>query len=310
MSGFVRFLIRRLVHSLITLLAISILVFITIRLSGNPAAAMLASGNATKGAIHKLSVALGLNKPLWVQYVHFLAQALHGNLGISYFTKQPVSGLIASRFWLTFYLAIVSTLFSLAIAIPLGIIAALNRGTLIDLFIRIFSLLGVSFPNFWLGIMMILIFAVDLHWFPASGSGHLTSIVLPALTLGMILAGILARLVRSTLLETLHQDYVRTAHAKGVSKLWVILKHAFRNTLIPLITFIGLQFGTLLGGVVIIENVFAWPGLGQLALSAVQNRDYPIVQGVVIFFAAMLIFTNFLVDVSYAFIDPRIKVGE
>jgi len=198
----------------------------------------------------------------------------------------------------------------LLIALPVGVLSAVKKGSGIDFFGRIFALLGLSFPNFWLGIMFILIFAVQLRWFPASGYEGIRYLVLPAFTLGLILSGILARLIRSSMLEVLNQQYISTARSKGIKEWLVIVKHALRNALIPTVTFIGLQFGTLLGGTVIIEQVFSWPGVGRLLIDAVSQRDFPVIQGAVIYLALIMVLVNLIVDISYSFIDPRIKVGE
>lgn len=306
--GIAVYTIKRLLSSIISLVVISIVVFITIRISGNPVVAMLGGGNPTKQAIQQLTHALGLDQPLWVQYWQFVQGVLHGNLGTSYVTGEPVAYMIYTRIGATLELAIAGAAIGILISIPLGIVSALRRNSLIDFVSRVFALLGISFPNFWLGIVFILLFAVDLHWLPASGDSGPMSLVLPAFTLGLILAGIQSRLVRNSFLEILRQEYIRTARAKGLPNSMVVWKHAFRNALIPVITFTGQQFASLLGGIFFIEEVFSWPGLGTLSLGAVESRDFALVQGVVLVFAAMLILVNFLVDVSYVLVDPQIKL--
>lgn len=306
--GIAVYTMKRLLSSIVSLVVISIVVFITIRISGNPVVAMLGGGNPTRQAIQQLTHALGLDQPLWVQYWQFVQGVLRGNLGTSYVTGEPVAYMIYSRIGATLELAFSGAFIGILISIPLGIISALHRNSLIDFVSRVFALLGISFPNFWLGIVLILLFAVDLHWLPASGDSRPASLVLPAFTLGLILAGIQSRLVRNSFLEVLRQEYIRTARAKGLPNRTVIWKHAFRNALIPVITFTGQQFASLLGGIFFIEEVFSWPGLGTLSLTAVESRDFTLVQGVVLVFAAMLIFVNFLVDVSYVLVDPQIKL--
>ena len=306
--GLAGYIIRRIFHALAVLFVVTLIVFVTIRLTGDPAAAMLQSGQPTKQAIDALRHALGLDRPIWVQYYLFVVGVLHGNLGVSYATGQPVSSLIASRLGATAVLAVAGILVGALIAFPVGIISALRPNTAIDLAGRVFALFGISFPNFWLGIMLITIFSVGLHWFPASGYGTVQSLVLPAVTLGLILAGIQSRLIRSSLLETLRQDYVRTARAKGLVERVVIFRHALRNALIPVVTYMGSTFGLLLGGIVFVEVVFAWPGIGSLALTAVEQRDFPLVQGIVIVTAAILVLMNLLVDLSYLLLDPQIHL--
>jgi peptide/nickel transport system permease protein len=250
---------------------------------------------------------MGLDQPLPLQYLRYLGNLLHGDFGTSYYYQTSALGLVLDHLPATILLTTSSMLVSLLIAFPLGILAATHRNTLIDFAGRVFALLGISFPNFWLGIMLILVFAVRLNWLPPSGSGSFEYLVLPSLTLGLILAGITTRLVRSSVLEVMGEDYVRTARAKGLPRRRILTKHIVRNALLPVVTYVGLQFGTLLGGAVIVEQVFAWPGVGQLALGAVNQGDFPVVQASVLVLASMLITVNLLVDLSYAFIDPRIQ---
>ena len=231
------------------------------------------------------------------------------DFGESFRSGTPVIGLITERLGATLVLALGGIIVAVLIAFPVGIISAVKRGTPVDFFGRIFSLIGISFPNFWLGIMLILIFAVHLKWLPSSGFDGLSSLILPSITLGMILSGILARLIRSSMLEVMNQQYMSTARSKGISEWSVIIKHGFRNALLPTITFLGLQFGSLLGGTVIVEQVFSWPGIGRLIIDAINQRDYPVIQGGVIFLAIIMVAVNLIVDLSYTLIDPRIKAG-
>lgn len=308
-TGILGYVIRRLLVAVLALLVITTVVFVTIRLTGSPVAAMLGSGNPSKQAVIALTKQLGLNKPLWVQYWVFLqGVVLHGNLGTSFATGQPVSYLIMTHMPATILLAVSGSVVGIVVALPIGLLSAVRRNSWIDFLGRVFALVGISFPNFWLGMMLILVFSVGLHWFPASGYGSLSSLVLPAVTLGLILAGINARLIRSSVLEILGRDYIRTARAKGLSSRSVIMRHALRNALVPIVTYVAQQFALLLGGIVFVEVVFAWPGIGTLSLTAVETRDFPLVQGVVLAFAALLVLVNLLTDLSYVLIDPQIRL--
>lgn len=284
--------------------------FFAIRLTGDPAVAMFqGAGEPSKEALDQIRKALGLDKPLWQQYLLFIGDMLTGDLGVSFRSQQPVFQLIMERMGATLTLAFAGIFVAVLIAFPVGILSAVKRGSFMDMFGRIFSLIGISFPNFWLAIMLILIFAVNLQWLPASGYNGFEYLILPAISLGLILSGVLARLIRSSMLDVLHQQYIRTARAKGVAEWRVIIRHALRNALIPTITFLGLQFGVLLGGVVILEQVFSWPGVGRLVIDAINDRDYPLVQGSVLILAFLLMLVNLFVDLLYGIIDPRIKLG-
>ncbi|MFE1629015.1 nickel ABC transporter permease [Brevibacillus reuszeri] len=303
------FLIRRLLHSIFVVLAITLVIFVLVRLTGDPVSIMFQAGEPTKEAIAELRKNLGLDEPVYVQFVLYLKDMFTGNLGTSFRTGESVIGMMQEKMGATLLLAFGGMFVALLIAIPVGIISAVRRGSVADFFGRIFSLLGISFPNFWLGIMLIIIFAVKLRWFPASGYQGLEYLVLPSVALGLILSGILARLVRSSMLEVLNQQYINTARSKGIKEWIVVIKHGLRNALIPTVTFIGLQFGTLLGGTVIIEQVFSWPGIGRMLIDAISQRDFPVIQGSVIILSFLMIFVNLLVDISYGFIDPRIRQG-
>lgn len=305
----IQYIIRRLIHTVFVVLAISLIVFFSIRLTGDPVAIMFQAGEPTKEAIEEVRENLGLNEPLIVQYGIFMKQLITFDLGESFRSGLPVSTMIAERMGPTVLLALGGILVAILIAFPVGILSAVKRGTAVDFFGRIFSLLGISFPNFWLGIMLIIVFAVQLQWLPASGYDGWKSLVLPSIALGMILSGILARLVRSSMLEILNQQYISTAKSKGIKDWVVIIRHAFRNALIPTTTFLGIQFGSLLGGTVIIEQVFSWPGVGRMIIDAINQRDYPVIQGGVIVLAMLMILVNLIVDLSYSFLDPRIKAG-
>ena len=308
-KAMISYILRRLYHTVLVVLAISVIVFFSIRLTGDPVSVMFAAGEPSKEAIAEVTKSLGLDKPLLVQYGIFLKGLLTLDFGESFRSGQQVSTLIFERIWATLALALGGIVVAVLIAFPVGILSAVKRGTFIDFFGRIFSLLGISFPNFWLGIMLILIFAVNLQWLPSSGFDGFSSLILPSITLGMILSGILDRLVRSSMLEIMNQQYMSTARSKGISEWSVTIKHGFRNALLPTITFLGLQFGSLLGGTVIVEQVFSWPGIGRLIIDAINQRDYPVIQGGVIFLAIIMVVVNLIVDLSYTLIDPRIKAG-
>jgi len=304
----VPFLLRRVGQSVFVLIGITLFVSFTIRLSGDPAVAMFQGSSApTQEQLAAIRARLGTDRPFSEQYLRFLAGAVRGDLGTSFRTGGSVATAVADRFPATVGLALASLAISLVIAVPLGVLAARRRGTLIDLLVRVVTLFGLSFPNFWLGIMLILIFGVQLRWLPPSGLEGPVSYVLPSLTLGLILASTTTRLVRSALLDVLGEQYVVTARAKGVNDTSVVYRHALRTALIPVVTFVGLQIGGLIGGVVIIEQVFAWPGLGSLALNAISYRDYPMLQGTITVLALFIALINLLVDVSYAALDPRIR---
>jgi peptide/nickel transport system permease protein len=303
------FIIRRLIHSIFVVFVISLIVFFAVRLTGDPVAVMFGAGQPTKEAIHELQHNLGLDQPLFVQYGIFLKKLISLDLGESFRSGKSVTDMISDKMGATITLALAGMAVAILIAFPVGIISAVKRGSFLDFGGRIFSLLGISFPNFWLGIMLIIVFSVVLKWFPASGYEGPIYLVLPSVTLGLILSSILARLVRSSMLEVLNQQYIKTAHSKGIHEWTVIIRHGFRNALLPTITFLGIQFGSLLGGTVIIEQVFSWPGIGRMIVEAISQRDYPVVQGGVIVLALIMVTVNLLVDLSYGIIDPRIKVG-
>ena len=302
------FLLRRALQSVFVLIGITLFVSFTIRLSGDPAVAMFQGASApTAEQLESIRARLGTDRPFSEQYLRFLAGLVRGDLGTSFRTGGPVSAAVAQRFPATVALAMTALLVSLALAIPLGVLAARRRGRPADFIVRVVSLVGLSFPNFWLGIMLILIFGVHLRWLPPSGYEGLASLVLPSLTLGLILASTTTRLVRSALLDVLGEQYVVTARAKGIREQRVVYRHALRTALIPVVTFIGLQIGGLIGGVVIVEQVFAWPGLGSLALNAISFRDYPMLQGTITVLAVFIAAINLVVDMSYALLDPRIR---
>ncbi len=306
MSGYV---VRRLVYSVFVLWGAATIIFIAIRIvPGDPALLMLGS-SATPDQLTALREKLNLNEPLPVQYGRFLLQAAHLDFGNSLRLNVPAIDAIDERLPATGLLALTAMLIALVLSFPLGILAALRRGGSVDATVSTVSLLGQAVPNFWLGIMFILLFARELRWLPSSGIGTWQNLVMPALTLALSLIGVLTRLVRSGMLEVLGEDYVRTARAKGLMRSAVLVRHALPNMLIPVITVVGLQLGHLLGGTVIVETVFAWPGVGQLLVDAISNRDYPLVQAAILIITGGFIAINFLVDLSYGYLDPRIRLS-
>ncbi len=305
------YLARRLAQLGVVLLLVSVAVFsIMHALPGDPVQLMLSgaeSGSVTPERQEQLREEMGLNDPLPVQYGRFLGGAATGDLGTSVRLRQPVLDLILDRLGSTLALSFGGILFAVLIGVTTGILAALKQGSWIDGFSRILAYAGVSLPLFWLGLLLILAFAFWLPWFPPAGSEGIRSLILPSLSLGLVSAGVIARLTRASLLEVLVQDYVRTAWAKGLPKRIVYLRHALRNALIPVLTMLGLQFGAMLAGAVVTETVFSRPGLGRLVVSAILWKDYPLVQGIVLFMATMYVVVNLGVDLLAAWLDPRIR---
>jgi ABC-type dipeptide/oligopeptide/nickel transport system permease component len=303
------YIARRLIFSVFVLWGALTVVFLAVRaVPGDPAQMMLGT-DATAADVEALREKLGLNRPLVVQYASYMLQTLRLDLGESLRMAQPVVGLVAERLPATGKLALTAILIAVLISFPLGIVAAIRPGGLLDGVVSVVSLLGQSVPGFWLGIMFILIFARSLRLLPSAGDATWAHLVLPSVTVALPLVGVLTRLVRSGLLDVLDEDYIRTARAKGLTPHMVMWRHAIRNMLIPVVTVVGLQVGHLLGGAVIIETVFAWPGVGLLLVDAITNRDYPLVQAAILFITAIFVTINFLVDLSYGALDPRIRLG-
>lgn len=302
-----RFLARRLLLTIPVLLGVATLVFSLIHLiPGDPAQAMLGEA-APQADVVELRHRLGLDRPLIEQYGMFLKGLVKGDLGTSLRTGQPVTDQIIERMPATFELAAAAMIVAIAFAMPLGIVAAVRRGTVADHAAMTISLAGVSVPNFWLGPMLAIIFAVELGWLPVSGRGTWAHLVLPAISLGAALAAILARMTRATMLEELREQYVQAARARGVSKSRAVIRHAFRNSLIPVVTLLGLQFGAVLTGAVITETIFAWPGIGRLLIQSIGFRDYPLVQGCILLIALTYVGVNLATDMVYGVLDPRIR---
>src|SRR3990172_2873231 len=298
-----RFVVQRLFDSVVVLLGVSLLVFFLVRLSGDPAATLLPV-EASREDYVALRKSLGLDRPLPEQYIRFLGRALHCDFGLSIRHRIPALPTVLERLPATLKLTFVGMLISLAIAVPLGVVSATRRNTMVDDLARIAALLGQAMPTFWLGILLIMLFAVRLRWFPVVGQADLEHLILPAVTLGAFAAPVQMRLLRSSLLEVLNTDFIRTAHSKGVPPRRVILRHASKNAAIPFVTVSGLQVGSWLGGALITEAVFAYPGMGLLAVNAIQQIDLPVVQAYVVVVAICILAVNFLVDLSYAYLDP------
>ncbi len=302
-----RFLLRRLLMTIPVLIGVATLVFSLIHLiPGDPVQAMLGE-SASPQDVENLRDRLGLNRPIYVQYASFMKGAVTGDLGTSLRTNQRVTAAIGERMPATVELALASMVVAVLVAIPLGIIAAVWAGTGIDHAATTLALVGISMPTFWLGPLLAIIFSVSLGWFPVSGRGTLAHLALPAITLGAPLAAVLARMTRASVLEELRELYVLAARARGVSRARAVLKHAFRNSLIPIVTVLGLQFGAVLTGAVITETIFAWPGVGRLLIQSISARDYPAVQGCILLIAITYVSMNLLVDLAYGFLDPRIR---
>lgn len=302
-----KYVLKRLLMLIPVILGVSFLVFFIMSLApGDPARTILGE-TAPIESVMALREELGLNDPVIVRYVNYMVDLLHGDLGESYKTGQPVIYEILSRFPATLTLAFWGMLFAVVLSIPIGIISATKQYSIMDRVSMVFALLGVATPNFWLGLMLIIGFSLNLKWFPSGGNDGWRSLVLPVITLGTGCMASITRITRSSMLEVIRQDYIRTAKAKGVNKKAVIYKHALKNALIPVVTVVGLQFGSLLGGAVLTESVFSWPGVGTFLVNSIKAQDTPAVLGCVIVFCICFSIVNLVVDILYAYIDPRIK---
>lgn len=291
------------------LLGVSTLVFFIIHLVPGDPVDILLGETALDVNKQVLRQALHLDKPIFVQYGYYVWNLIHGDLGTSLVTNKPVLPTILSRYPATLQLSLAAMIIAILIALPLGVLAAVKKYSIVDNVSMFVSLLGVSMPNFWLGPLLIIFFSIHLDWLPVSGRGTISHMILPSVTLGAALASILTRMTRSSLLEVITNDYVRTARAKGMRESRVIFKHALMNALIPIITVLGLQFGVLLAGSIITESIFSWPGIGREIVQALQRRDYPMVQGCVLFISFTYVVVNLLTDIMYSIIDPRIRLG-
>ena len=303
------YLARRLLLTVPVLLGVATLVFLLIHLvPGDPAQSMLGEGAAPQD-VAALRSRLGLDQSLPVQFGRFISGLLRGDLGTSLRTGEPVAASIATRMPATAELALAAMLVALLIAVPLGVAAAVWKGTFVDHSAMTLALVGISIPNFWLGPMMAIVFAVELGWLPVSGRGTLAHLVLPSVTLGAALAAILARMTRASLVEELRELYVTASRARGASRARAIWRHAFRNSLVPVVTIVGLQFGSLLTGAIITETIFSWPGVGRLLIQSINFRDYPMVQGCILLIAVTYVMVNLVTDLVYGWLDPRIRVA-
>jgi peptide/nickel transport system permease protein len=305
------YIIRRLFLTIPILWGVATIVFALMFIVPGDPARMLMGQHGDEQTLTQLRRELGLDRPMYVQYVRFLGRLIKGDLGTSYRQRRPVAEIIRDRFPATARLAVSSMVIAIIIGIATGILAAKYRNTVWDWLVMVFSLSGISMPVFWLGMMLILLLASWLGWLPVGGygkNGDLRHLFLPAVSLAAVSVGYIARMMRSSMLEVIGKDYIRTARAKGLSEWSVILHHTFRNALIPVVTIIGINFASLLGGAVATETVFAWPGLGRAVVDAIKVRDLPVVEGCVIFFAVIFVLTNLIVDLSYAWLDPRIRL--
>ena len=302
-----RYVLRRILQSIVVLIGVSIVVFLLARLApGDPATLMLAE-TASPEQIAAAREHYGFNDPLYEQYWLFISRAVQGDFGDSLYYKEPALGVVMEAFPETAKLAFVAFLLAVGIALPLGVLAAIKRDTIWDFLAVGLSVLGQAAPSYWIGILLILFFSVRLQWLPSSGDYGPEYIILPAITLAALLMAVLTRLTRAGMLDVLSEDFVRTARSKGLQEQSVLVRHALRNAMIPLITVMGLQLGSLLGGTVIVEQVFAWPGVGRLAVNAISARDYPVIQAVVFIVSVVFVLVNLAVDLLYGVLDPRIR---
>lgn len=303
-----RYLLKRLVLAMLTLVVVSVIIFALSRASGDPRHVYL-DDYSTQADWDRLTISLGLDKPYYQQYLIFAKEALRGNFGQSIKERRPVMDIVIERLPATFQLGLAAFAFSILVGLPLGVLSAVKRGSILDNLGKTIALVGQSSPVFWLGIMLMFFFAVKLNWLPPYGRQEPASIILPAVSLGWYYVAANLRLIRSGMLDVLDSEYIKLARAKGVSSRVIIWKHALRNALIPAITFAGITLGALVTGSIVVEQVFAWPGLGRLAVEALFGSDYPLLQGVVIVFTLMYVLAALLVDVLYAYVDPRIRYG-
>lgn len=303
-----RILIRRLLEIVVVVFGVVTVVFVVMHITpGDPTQMMLPDG-APEQAYNQLKAAWDLDKPMYVQYLMFLGKAVRGDLGTSMWRGVPATRVVLERIPMTLQLTLAGILFALVIAVPLGVLAATHQNSAVDFACRLLALFGQSMPPFWLGIMLILLLAVRMRMFPVSGSGTIGHLVLPTITLGTYLLALTMRVTRSEMLNTLSEDYIRTARAKGLSPRMVLYRHALKNALVPLITVVGLQFGTLVGGAVVTETIFGWPGVGRLAVDSIRLRDYPVVQAIVFYVSILVVMTYLVTDMLYTYVDPRIRL--
>jgi len=302
-----RYILQRLAQSVLVMLGVSLLIFYSLHLTGDPAAVMMPPGSSQQ-EIDNFRHSMGFDRSLTWQYWHYLNNVLHGNLGDSLRYSQPVTELIAQRVPATLLLAITALGWSTLIGLLLGIISALYQNSIWDLLSRLLAFSGQAVPVFWLGLLLIILFSLNLRWLPSSGYGTASQLVMPAVSLGAYYMSAIARLIRSSLIDVLQQDYIRTARAKGLSRWRIVVRHGLRNALIPVITVQGMYFASLLGGALVTEIIFAWPGIGRLAVQAIQNRDFPLVQAIVLLAALVFVGINLVIDLLYVVLNPRIRL--
>ena len=311
------YLLRRVLAAIPVMGVVALFVFLLLRLTPGDPAAILAGDNATPEQLERIRVSLGLHQPIYIQFFTWIDKLLHGDLGVSLISNVPVLKMIGQRIEPSISIALSTIILSILIAVPLGVVAAWKHGTWIDRFVMGLSVLGFSVPVFVIGYVLIQIFAIDLRWLPVQGFRSITAgfgpflerLVLPTLTLSFIYVALIARMTRAAMLDVLGEDYIRTARAKGLSEAAVLVRHALRNALIPIITILGLQFGTLLAGTIVTETIFSWPGIGRLTVQAISARDYPLLQGCILVIALSYVLVNLLTDLLYAFIDPRVRLS-
>ncbi|MCB1330356.1 MAG: ABC transporter permease [Maritimibacter sp.] len=302
-----RFIAQRLLAALVTIWIATIAVTLLIHVvPGDPVRIMYGSFQTTPKQLEEIRQRLGLDQPIWKQYLYYLGRLAQGDLGRSIVGDQPVADILLTRFPATLALTVTSLIIAVVVGMSLGFVAAYKRGTWVDAGSMVLAVIGVSMPHFWLGLLLLFLFALKLNWLPVAG-GDWKSLILPALTLGLANAAVLARMTRSAMIDIFDQDFVRTARAKGLPRTVVLYRHALRSGLVPIVSMLGLQFAYLMGGAIVVENVFAWNGVGRLAIEAVFARDYPLIQGFILFFATVVALASVVVDVAYAFLDPRIR---
>ncbi len=304
-----KYIVQRLIAAVPTLFGVATIVFLMLRMLPGDPARVIAGVMANEADVEMVRRQLGLDQPILVQYGSFLGRLLHLDLGQSARTSQPVLSEVLARLPYTFELALVAITIAVVGGVVAGVVAATHHNSRLDYLVSAVSLFGVSMPVYWLGLMLIVVFSITLRWFPAAGADQPISFILPSFTLAGFVVGLITRMTRSSMLEVLRQDYVQTARSKGLNERVVVYGHALRNALLPVITVVGLQFGTLLGGAVLTETVFGWPGMGQLLVDSIFARDYPMVQGITLTFSSLFILVNLVVDLLYAYVDPRIHYG-
>ncbi len=313
-----KYIFKRILYLLPVLAVVAVVDFVIIHLTPGDPAAVILGADATDVDLARLREQLGLNLPIYIQFGRWLWGVLHGNLGWSIFMDMPVSTAIWQHLWPTVSLTILAETIAILVAIPLGVMAAANRGTWLDQGFMMLALLGISIPSFWIGLNFIMLFAVQLNWLPAAGyqplsnglGNHLRYLIMPAVSLGIMQGALIARMTRSSLLEVLNENYIRTAEAKGLKRWVVIFKHALRNAFIPILTVIGLSFAVLIGGAVVTETVFNIPGIGKLIVTSVLRRDYAVIQGAILMTATSYVLVNLVIDLMYALIDPRVRLSK